>query len=59
MKYFEKLKAMLASRRFQAAVIAVTVVVFQDILGMDEQQATTIAALVMSWIVGDSITKTQ
>jgi phenylpyruvate tautomerase PptA (4-oxalocrotonate tautomerase family) len=56
--YFEKLKALVLSRRFQAAVAALVTVVVQDLLGLTEQQVTVIVQLVMAWIVGDSIYNT-
>lgn len=59
MKYIDKLRTLFLSRRFQIAAIGVAVVVFQDLLRMSEDQATVVAGLMMSWIVGDSINKTE
>ena len=58
MTFRGKLVALVRSRRFLASVSAVLVVVFQDLLSLDESQANTLVAVVMGWVVGDSISKT-
>jgi hypothetical protein len=59
MSYVDKIKAMLVSRRFQATVASVLTVVFQDILGLTIEQSVMVVGIVQSWVVGDSITKTE
>ena len=59
MSFLQKLAALPVSRRFWAAVMGVVVVYFQDALGMSEVEATTVAGLLASWILGDSISQTQ
>ncbi len=54
----EKLKAMLSSRRFGLAAVAVLVVILQDWLGLMPDQAVVIAGLFGAWIFGDAIRKT-
>lgn len=54
-----KLESLLQSRRFWAAVIAVAVVVLQDGMGLGEDVAKSIAAVLSAWIVGDSLQKTK
>jgi hypothetical protein len=58
MSYFDKFKALFVSRRFQATVISVLTVVFQDILGLSAQEALVLVGIFQSWVVGDSISKT-
>lgn len=55
----DKIQALLKSRRFIAAVSGVLVVVFQDVLSLTEEQAVTIVGVIASWIVGDSLNKTE
>ncbi len=50
----DKLNRMIQSRRFWVAVAAVVSVVFQDALGLDEQQATKLAGIAIAWIAGDT-----
>lgn len=54
----DKIMSIFESRRFWAAVAGVMVVVLHDTLGLDETSAQAIAALVVSWIVGDSLRRT-
>tara|TARA_R100001129_G_scaffold8132_1_gene5891 strand:- start:6319 stop:6492 length:174 start_codon:yes stop_codon:yes gene_type:complete len=51
----EKVKALLKSRRFWTAIGSVVVVILHDTLGIPEETANTIAAIGVSWIVGDSL----
>ncbi|MEO1063728.1 MAG: hypothetical protein AAFZ07_20110 [Actinomycetota bacterium] len=51
----EKIKALVRSRRFWAAVGAVVTVLLQDVLGLDEETATTVAGLLGVWIISDSV----
>ena len=59
MKILDKARALTISRRFYTSLVAVLVVAMQDYLGLDQQQATTIAGVLMAWIVGDSVRKTD
>lgn len=54
----DKLLALLESRRFWVAVGGIILLLLQDVVGVDEQTAQGIIALLISWIVGDSLTKT-
>ncbi len=53
-----KILSLFESRRFWAAVAGVAVVILSDTLGMSQEQATKIVALLGAWIVGDSLNKT-
>lgn len=55
----EKLKSLLKSRRFWTAFASVLVVVMSDSFGIPEETANTIAAIGVSWIVGDSLRITE
>lgn len=59
MTMWEKLTALLNSRRWWTAVGGAVVVAFKDVLGMDEQTAWGIVSLAIAWIVGDSIKRTE
>jgi len=54
----EKILAMLQSRRFQLLIVGILVIFFQDVLGMTEEQSSTVAQMIMAWIVGDSLLNT-
>lgn len=55
----EKIKTLIRSRRFWVAVGGVVVVVLNDTLGIDEGTATSLVALGVAWIVGDSLRLTE
>ena len=55
----DKLKGLIRSRRFCTAVGSVDVVILNDTLGIPEETANTIAAIGVSWIVGDSLSPTE
>ena len=55
----EKLKGLVRSRRFWTAVGSVVVVILHDTLGIPEEMANTVAAIAVSWIVGDSLRPTE
>ena len=59
MSIFNKLLSLLQSRRFWSAVGGVLTVIFQEALGLTPEQAAAIVAIIMSWIVGDSLNKTK
>jgi hypothetical protein len=56
--YITKLAALTISRRFQLALMTVVVVFLQDYLGLSEEFAWQIVAVVSAWILGDSLNKT-
>ena len=55
----KKIKDLVKSRRFWAAVGGVIVVGLQDVLGLEPATANSIVAVVASWIVGDSLRTTE
>ncbi len=59
MEMLRKAQALTISRRFYTSLVAVLVVAMQDYLGLDQQQATTIAGVLIAWILGDSVRKTD
>lgn len=56
---YDKLLALLVSRRFWAAVTGVLIIFLQDVLGLDEGKAQWIAGILVAWIVGDSLNQTR
>ena len=55
----EKLKGLVKSRRFWTAIGSVVVVILHDTFAIPEETATTVAAIGVSWIVGDSLRPTE
>jgi hypothetical protein len=56
----EKVQALFTSRRFWVAVGGVGVVVFDGLgLGFTAEQTTNLIIVLGSWVVGDSIRKTD
>ena len=55
----DKVKSLVRSRRFWTAIGSVVVVILHDTLGIPEETANTIAAIGVSWIVGDSLRTTE
>jgi len=55
----DKLKALMKSRRFWTAVGGVFVVVANEAVGLDEATATSVVAIAVAWIVGDSLRLTE
>jgi len=55
----DKIKSLVKSRRFWAAVGGVVVVCLQDTMGLDETTANSIVAVAVAWIVGDSLRVTE
>lgn len=53
-----KVKTLFQSRRFWAAVSGVVVILISSLFGIDETKLQAIAGIVISWIVGDSLSKT-
>ena len=55
----DKLKSLVKSRRFWTAVGTVVTVALQDVIGIPEETATSIVAVAIAWIVGDSLRTTE
>ena len=55
----DKLKSMVRSRRFWTAVGTVVTVALQDVVGIPPETATSIVAVAVAWIVGDSLRATE
>ena len=56
----EKVQALFRSRRFLVAVGGAVVVVFDGLgLGLTAEQTTNLIIVLGSWLVGDSIRKTD
>jgi len=55
----DKLRSLSSSRRLWAAVSGVIVVVLQDVIGLTEDQALTVAGIVSAWVVGDALRRTE
>lgn len=54
-----KLTTLFQSRRFWGAIVAAMLNVIGPTIGLSEDQTLSITALVVAWIVGDSLTKTE
>lgn len=50
-----KITALLKSTRFWMAVAGVVAVALKETLGLDETQTLAVAAIVVSWIVGETV----
>ncbi len=55
----DKLKTLIKSRRFWTAIGSVLIVILQDAIGLPEGTATSVVAIGISWIVGDSLRATD
>ena len=55
----DKLKALVKSRRFWVAVGGVVTVLLQDTIGIPEETASSVVAIGIAWIVGDSLRTTE
>ena len=55
----DKIKTLVRSRRFWTAVGTVVTVALQDVIGIPEETATSIVAVAIAWIVGDSLRTTE
>mgnify|MGYP001273898260 CR=1 FL=1 len=55
----DKLKGLVRSKRFWTAVGTVVTVALQDVIGIPEETATSIVAIAVAWIVGDSLRPTE
>jgi hypothetical protein len=54
-----KIEALMHSRRFWLAVAGVAAVAFNETVGIPEENVLSIAAIVIAWILGDSVRKTS
>ena len=54
-----KLKTLFESRRFWGAIVAAVLNVIGPTVGLNEEQTLSITALVVAWIVGASLHKTE
>ena len=59
MKIKRKLKALIASRRFWAVIIGIGMLLNRDALGLEEGHADSIIALIIAWVIGDSLKTTE
>jgi hypothetical protein len=55
----DKIKVVVKSKRFWTAVGTVATVCLQDVLGIPPETATSIVAVAVAWIVGDSLRATE
>lgn len=57
----DKLKSLLTSRRFWVAVFGVVAIVSSKLFGveLDTEQLVSIVMVILGWILGDSIRKTE
>lgn len=57
----QKLKALVASRRFWVAAAGLAAVVSSEIFGytLDTEQVVAIATIIVAWIVGDTVRETK
>lgn len=55
----DKINTMFKSRRFWVAVSGVIVIVAQDLIGLSQAQSEPIIAILIAWIIGDSLEKTK
>jgi hypothetical protein len=57
----QKLKALVASRRFWVAATGLAAVVSSEIFGynLDTEQVVAIATIIVAWIVGDTVRETK
>jgi hypothetical protein len=54
----QKLAALIRSRRFLLAVAGVAAIAMDDVLGISQEETLQVAAIVIAWIIGDSVRKT-
>jgi len=55
----DKIKALLRSRRFWMAVLGTVAVVADEAFNLDPSQVMTIGGIIVAWIVGDALRKTE
>jgi hypothetical protein len=54
-----KIEALLRSRRFWLAVLGTVAVVADEAFDLDHTQVMTIGGIIVAWIVGDALRKTE
>jgi hypothetical protein len=54
----DKITNLFKSRRFWTAVVAVAAVSMNETLGLEEKEVIAIGAIVIAWILGDSVRST-
>ena len=59
MSFTEKIKAAFNSRRFLLALAGVLAVLLNEQIGLSQEVSTQLAAIIIAWIVGDSLRKTE
>jgi hypothetical protein len=57
--FLDKLPSLLISRRFLIVVVGILVNYLRDQVGLTEDQAQAITALLVSWVIGDSLNTTK
>lgn len=57
----DKVKSMIASRRFWVAAAGLVAVVGNELLGVDlnTEQMVSVASIVVAWIIGDTVRETK
>ena len=59
MSFVEKLKTAFNSRRFLLALAGVLTVLLNEHLGLSQECAMQLSAIIIAWIVGDSLRETK
>tara|TARA_R110000744_G_scaffold20622_1_gene54098 strand:+ start:4003 stop:4176 length:174 start_codon:yes stop_codon:yes gene_type:complete len=55
----DKFKLLIKSKRFWTAIGTLVTVCLQDVIGIPPETATSIVAVAIAWIVGDSLRSTE
>ncbi len=55
----DKFKLLIKSKRFWTAISTLVTVCLQDVIGIPPETATSIVAVAIAWIVGDSLRATE
>ena len=56
----QKLEALVKSRRFWAAITALAIVLTDGLgINISEEQVTAVVAIAATWIIGDTVRKTE
>jgi len=55
----DKLTSLVKSRRFWISVAGVAAVVLNETFGISDQEVFEVAGIVIAWVIGDSLRKTQ
>lgn len=54
-----KLSALIQSRRFWMAIVGIVAIAAEDLLGLDPEEVLMVGGVVVAWIIGDSVRKTE